>query len=107
MKHSILKDKKVVEAELLEWAAFVENPDNKVVKQEQVGDFWVSTVFLGINYAMSEDHPGLWFETMVFNKPAGSKKLEDWGEQYMDRYSTYEEAEKGHKKAVEWAKEKK
>lgn len=75
-----------------------ELPSNKdrIVKQEYVGEFWVSTVFLGLDHSFGEGPPLLW-ETMVF---AG-----DFHEQYMDRYSSEKDALEGHEKAKTWAKE--
>lgn len=55
---------------------------------------YVSTVFLGLDHGLWRDGPPHIFETMVF-LPAG----DDYGEQL--RYSTWEEAEAGHKEAVE------
>lgn len=46
----------------------------------------VSTVFLGLNHAFG-DGPPLIFETMVFGGPM---------DEYMERYSTEEEAAAGH-----------
>jgi hypothetical protein len=34
--------------------------------QTDLGDYFVSTVFLGLNHQRSLDGPPLWFETMVF-----------------------------------------
>jgi hypothetical protein len=53
----------------------------------------VSTVFLGLDHAWG-DGPPLLFETMIFG---GTE------DEYCERYSTWEEAEAGHKKAVEIA----
>jgi hypothetical protein len=57
----------VLEPDLLTWARAFEELDRRV-KAEQVGEFWVSTVFLGVDYNHDEnDQPILW-ETMVFIK---------------------------------------
>lgn len=59
---------------------------------------WISTVWLGLDHSFDVDRP-LIFETMVFPKSG------DYGELDMDRYSTEEEAKKGHKKMVaKWMK---
>lgn len=50
----------------------------------------ISTVFLGLNHSWCEHKP-LWFETMIF----GGKF-----DEYQERYTTYDEAVEGHKKAV-------
>ena len=51
----------------------------------------ISTVFLGINHQYSNGKPRI-FETMIF----GGKY-----DQEMERYSTWNEAEEGHKRWVE------
>jgi len=89
---AILVGHKVKPVELMVWANWFENAD-KIVKQETLKNkLWVSTVFLGINHNFGNGKP-LWFETMVFPKNG-------YGELDMDRYTTWEEAEKGHKKMV-------
>lgn len=58
----------------------------------QSGEIHVSTVFiLGINHAFGDGDP-LLFETMIFDGPMDG---------YQTRYSTWEQAEAGHKKALE------
>lgn len=55
----------------------------------------VSTVFLSLDHAYhvgTEKGPPLLFETMVFGLPDGGE--------YQERYSTWEEAEAGHKETV-------
>lgn len=97
---AILKDKKVVEvSDILEWGKWLETA-NRVVKQETLPNgLRVSTVFLGVDYSFGAG-PKLWFETMVFPK-------DDFGDLYVDRYTTWEEAENGHKYIVKKWKGKK
>ena len=86
----ILNKKEAVSANATEWAQWFEEADRRVA-DEMVGDVRISTVFLGLNHQWG-DGPPLLFETMVF----GGKFDEDqW------RYSTWEEAEKGHTETVE------
>ena len=66
------------------------NPERKAVKQENVGDVRISTVFLGLDHAWNSDIPVLW-ETMIF----GGEH-----DQYMDRYTSYEDALEGHQIAL-------
>jgi hypothetical protein len=66
------------------------NPTKKAVKQEHIGDVFISTGFLGLNHAWNSDIPVLW-ETMIF----GGEH-----DQYMDRYSSYEDALEGHQIAL-------
>ena len=92
MEHYILKDKKVVKVELLVWARWFEDIDNRRVAETKFGDVRISTVFLGIDHGFWENGPPLIFETLVFGGP-----LDDT----MNRYSTWEEAEKGHSELVQ------
>ena len=73
--------------------------DKKIVKQEYVGDRFVSTVMLltGHEWELGEDKKPLFFETMIFGN-------ESW-EQYQERYSTYQEALAGHNALVEKLKQ--
>ena len=84
-----------------EWQELMNDRDYKIIKQEDIkNDRWVSTVWLGSDYQFGEG-ASLIFETMVF--PKG-----DWGELDVRRYTTEEEAIKGHKEMVEkWNKIKK
>ncbi len=79
--------------DLLEWAGWFEKADRHVTKT-MIGDIRVSTVFLGLDHNYGDGAPVL-FETMIFG---GKFDQEMW------RYSTWEEAEKGHEKAVEKVK---
>ncbi len=89
---------KPVPAEMFVAAKWMEDhPNRKIVKQEDVGDIHVSTVFLGLDHAMFWDKdktPVLW-ETMIFG---GTHDQE-----YQQRYTSYEDALEGHKVAVEIA----
>ena len=76
--------------DILEWARWFET-SNRIVEQTQIGDVKVSTVFVGIDYSFGGGEP-LLFETMIFGG------AEDG---YQDRYSTWDEAVKGHQFACE------
>lgn len=91
-RHYVLRGREVVPVNLETWARSMEGADCRVALDE-IGDKRVSTVFLGLNHQYG-DGPPLLFETMVF--PADSSSA-----QYCDRYSTYDEAEAGHKRTVE------
>jgi hypothetical protein len=67
------------------------------VKMTEVGDYHVSTVFLGLNHRY--DGPdGHFFETMVFDATVGDDGLKaDYGQW---RYDTAEQARKGHQDVV-------
>jgi hypothetical protein len=75
------------------------NPDMKIVQQDTLpnGKF-VSTVFLGFDHSWDVGpHEPVLFETMVF--PDNESKSDE----YMERYTSYEDAIAGHKKALETA----
>lgn len=74
------------------WAEQFEK-SNRTVKIDRFEnpDILISIVFLGVNHCFNNDEPIL-FETMVFGG-----KFND----YQERYSTWEQAEEGHLKALE------
>ena len=86
----------VVQPDVMEWARWFECCENRVVKQEKVGDTFVSTVFLGLDHNYGKGPPVLW-ETMCFEgKMAGE----------MDRCSGgREQAEAMHERMVKHVKE--
>ena len=76
-----------------EWAsAFDERYGEKTVRQEHVGDLWVSTVWLGLDHQHGNGPP-LIFETMVFAD-------ESLTAEFCARYSTEAEAATGHERVV-------
>lgn len=106
----ILKGKKAIkETNLFKWAEWFETAD-RIVAQNTIehikGKRWgnigigkiekikVSTVFLGLDHSFNGGKP-LLFETMIFGGGY---------DDYQERYTTWEEAEKGHKKALELVK---
>jgi len=93
--YAILEGKTVVGVDdVLEWGKFFEGK-SRVVGKTKVGKASISTVFLGLNHSWEPDEKPLWFETMIFGGP-----LDQWQE----RYTTWDEAEAGHKKLVRLAK---
>jgi hypothetical protein len=84
-------NKPVKSVSIMEAAEWLEkNPERKAVKQEHIGDIFISTVFLGLDHAWDSDIPVLW-ETMIF----GGEH-----DQYQDRYTSYEDALEGHQIAL-------
>lgn len=66
---------------------------DRIVSQTEVGDFWVSTVYLGTDHNFaSPGNPPFIFETMIFEKESDAEQM--W------RYATVEEAIEGHRRAV-------
>ncbi len=91
----ILKDKVPVKVGSI--YEFIENKtgdESNIVKRDYIGEVCISTVFLGLNHNWAEGTPIL-FETMIFGGEHAN---------YQERYSTWEEAEIGHQKAVNLVK---
>lgn len=87
---------------MLQWAARIEDhsPEGeayRIVAQHQVGEAWVSTVWVGLDHAFGGGPP-LIFETWV-KWPGG--RLED----EMERYSTEAQAWEGHAVMVQRVRE--
>jgi hypothetical protein len=76
--------------DLLEWAQWFEKAD-RTVDKTQIGEVEVSTVFLGLDHSFGGAIP-LLFETMIFGGDEDG---------YQERYSTWDEAVKGHQFACE------
>lgn len=75
----------------IEWAKGFN--ETRVVKQTTLPDgTFISTVFLGFDHAFFETEKPRIFETMIF----GGEH-----DQFTERYSTWDEAEKGHENAIE------
>lgn len=102
--HWILDDdnKVVAVSDTIEWGTWFEKAGRtgrRFVAKDEVYGLRVSTVFIGIHMGglqIGDDSEPVVFETMIF---AG--ELSDI---YQDRYVSWEEAVKGHNKAVEWSK---
>lgn len=99
-----------------EWAVWIETCERHLA-ETMVGKIWVSTVFLGLDHSFSltESAPVLW-ETMIFWKPDLDRRAKgDWGHKgvelpgdlgdYQARYRSEAEALRGHRVAVEKARE--
>jgi len=90
-------DKQGNEISTMEFCKLFENAEYKILKKDKLsnGDV-VSTVWLGIDHSfvMNEPHTPLIFETMIFSDN------EEYDNDY-EKYSTEEEAIKGHKRFVE------
>ena len=93
-KWILAKDRRTpVQVDFMTWAKWIETAE-KLVQRTDVPGGYVSTVFLGIDHRFGGSGPPLLFETMIFGGPH---------DEYQQRYSTWEEAEVGHRKAVELA----
>jgi hypothetical protein len=89
LKHYILdKNKNVIKATLSEYVNWCTD-DTRRVGFSESKTHQVSTVFLGVNYG--DDVTPILFETMVF-------PIDSFTDVYCERYSTWDEALKGHKR---------
>lgn len=92
MKNYILSGKiPVIEDDLMTWARWYGKADRHVNHTKLPDGVRVSTVFLGTDHSFFGGPPML-FETMIF----GGEH-----DEYQERYSTWEEAEAGHQRAIE------
>jgi hypothetical protein len=82
-------------ADVIEWGKHFYR-DNRRVAEDDTDKGRVSTVFLGLDHAFGSGPPEI-FETMVFGGDLDGE---------MERYSTWEQAEAGHKAMVAKLKEK-
>ncbi|HEY2811797.1 MAG TPA: hypothetical protein VGJ00_10475 [Rhabdochlamydiaceae bacterium] len=74
-----------------------EGKTSKHVADDEINGYRVSTVWLVINHNFFKEGTPLLFETMVFDGKDESI--------YCERHSTWDEAEEGHKKAMQWVKD--
>jgi hypothetical protein len=76
-----------------EWGEIREGgPDAIRIARTEIGEMYVSTVWLGLDHSYGFEGPPMIFETLIFG---GDLDGEMW------RYSTREEAKEGHERAVE------
>ena len=99
------ENKNVKPCTAAQWAQQLEDMrsnNSKHVADECIGDIRISTVWLGLDHGFnlhnSKNYRPLVFETMVFKDGNGL-------ECYCRRYSTWEEAELGHERAIQWVRE--
>jgi hypothetical protein len=89
----ILVGQTPVPCDIMTWAVWFENGENRVVLRTRILDVVeVSTVFLGLDHGFSGDGPPILFETMAFWLGPGGR---DGYEQ--ERCSTWLEAEAMHR----------
>ena len=73
-------------ADMMRWGRWLEKAERHVA-QTQIGDVWVSTVFLGLDHNFGFEGPPVLFETMAFLDGESADNLP------FSRYCTWEEAE--------------
>ena len=97
MMYYLNEDKTYRVCSTLEWGNQFEHMDRKV-GDDVINSYHISTIWLGLDHNYFGGEP-LLFETMVFDKVGGGTDI------YMRRYSTWDEAVEGHKRAVQWVEE--
>lgn len=101
-KHWILVNDKLKEVDLMTWAKWFEDATNpgRITARTSVKGVRVSTAFLGIdhgfNFKPDKNYKPVLWETMIFG--SRKKALTD----YQVRYSSLEDAKKGHEYAVKF-----
>lgn len=105
IQHWVIENGNVREGTFGEWAAFIECCERHV-GDTLVGNVRISTVFLGLDHSGSlrENAEPILFETMVFGDDVPGLHPGFWSES-MWRYSTLEQAQRGHALAVERVRE--
>jgi len=98
MKYILEGKEPIPEPDIEKWSEWFEEADRHIGYDGVGVDIQVSTVFMGVDYRHSGVGKPLLFETMIF----GGKH-----DMYQERYTTWDEAEKGHEVALALAKEKK
>ena len=97
------------EPDLMKWAEWMEQKEIRRAGHDVVGDYYVSTVFLGLDYSFSGEGEPILFETMVFENKKSEMNL--FGKKRMynkeleldgafERYTTRKDAEEGHERIV-------
>lgn len=88
-------DRKGKPITLEEWSRLFEDWNYKRIMESRLPDGkWISTVWLGLDHGIDESNPII-FETMVFEFKTDKKLGESLD---TDRYSTEQEARRGHKR---------
>lgn len=77
------------------WGQWMNDPQKRIVSQEAVGKYWISTVFLALDHSFGSGPPVLW-ETMVFNR----NSEHPWEDVECERYSDFDSACRGHNELV-------
>lgn len=108
----ILNDKGEPEGieDIKDWGAWMET-SKRSLKVTNVGDYFVSTVFLGLDYSFGDSKKPILFETMVFEHAIRKEKVfgkemeyHEPLDEYSARYHTKEEALTDHDRIVEAVK---
>jgi hypothetical protein len=91
LQHYILKDGKIVPAELLEWAKWFGTSERFII-QETIAQNSISTIFLGLDHSLEPGGPPILWETMTFGAKLDQGQMRCAGNQ--------EQAEAMHEEMV-------
>ncbi len=80
-----------------QWSKWFGNIENRRVAFTELKQYWISTVFLGLNHAFDGGAPILW-ETCVFKKKTKGAKYDETVE--MKRYTSKNLALSNHERMV-------
>lgn len=80
--------------DLWAWSRLGMDPSYKRVAEDQVGPYYVSTIWLGLDHSFMRTPRPIIFETMVFATSAAAEGLGP--DMDMQRYATEAEARQGH-----------
>src|SRR3972149_5510632 len=94
----------MVETDSMRWSEWFKTADRKV-NGTDVGAFFVSTVFLGMDHNFGDGEPIL-YETCIFKNNESKIELGDFHSEVVDRYTDKEKAEIGHDGYVKKLQEK-
>jgi hypothetical protein len=89
----MLYDKQGKPISVEEAGLLYQNQDYKHIRQDVIGQFRISTVWIGIDCANGFSGPPMIFETMVL-------PTDSWNDLYCERYSAEETTKVGHTKAL-------
>lgn len=84
------------------WGYWMSQRSNKIIQQTQVGEYWISTIFLGLDHTWDGSGPIL-FESMVFKSTPEARVMADadaWTDIDSRGYATRMEALAGHTELV-------
>lgn len=79
-----------------EWNELFYDTPGRRVAQDRIGDWHISTVWLGVDHSLGSEHPPLIYETQVFRYDENEERNVEinW------RYSTRQAAARGHAAVV-------
>lgn len=77
------------------------NWEERFVKKTKIDRYIISTVDLGINHQFLKGLPPLYYETMIFDS---EDEDNNYFKDYQERYSTEQQAIRGHEETIELVK---